>query len=84
MNRYRFFCAAVAALTLRMLNPYGHGKLVLLEVNYTKDHHSNFIYLIAIILGIVGVRTSGTSSKFPLSFDRFIGCLRCYLGQTEY
>lgn len=54
-GRCRFFCAAIAALTLRVLDPYGHGRLVLLEVNYTEDHHSNFIYLIAVILGVVGV-----------------------------
>lgn len=55
----RFFCAAIAALTLRVLDPYGHGRLVLLEVNYSKDHHSNFIYLIAVFLGIVGVSRQG-------------------------
>jgi chloride channel 3/4/5 len=55
MRWNRFFCAAIAALTLRLLDPYGHGRLVLLEVNYSKDHHSNFIYLIAILLGVIGV-----------------------------
>lgn len=55
MRWNRFFCAAIAALTLRVLDPYGHGRLVLLEVNYSKDHHSNFIYLIAVFLGVIGV-----------------------------
>ena len=50
-----FFCASVAALTLRALNPYGNGKLVLLETTYTRDYHSNSIYVVALILGLMGV-----------------------------
>jgi hypothetical protein len=42
-------------LTLRALDPYGNGKLVLLEVTYERDYHSNFIYIIAVLLGIFGV-----------------------------
>ena len=51
----RFFCAAVAALTLRAMDPYGNGKLVLLEVTYTRDYHTNSIYVVALILGVLGV-----------------------------
>ena len=51
----RFFCAAVAALTFRAMDPYGNGKLVLLEVTYTRDYHTNSIYVVALILGVLGV-----------------------------
>jgi hypothetical protein len=50
----RFFCAAVAALTLRAMDPYGNGKLVLLEVTYARDYHTNSIYVVALIVGILG------------------------------
>ena len=31
-----FFCAMVAAMTLRFLDPFGSGKLVLFQVTYDK------------------------------------------------
>ncbi len=31
-----FFCAMIAAITLRLLNPFGTGKLVLFQVTYDK------------------------------------------------
>lgn len=63
-------------MTLRLLNPYGHGRLVLLEVNYTKDHHTNFIYLIAVCLGVVGVRHVAFPAKDPRL--TFIACQGVY------
>ena len=36
------------------MDPYGNGKLVLLEVTYTRDYHTNSIYVVAVILGILG------------------------------
>ncbi|KAH6910369.1 voltage-gated chloride channel [Coprinopsis sp. MPI-PUGE-AT-0042] len=34
-----FFCAMIAAITLKMLDPFGTGKLVLFQVTYDKDWH---------------------------------------------
>lgn len=65
----RFFCASVAALTLRALNPYGNGKLVLLEVIYTRDYHSNSIYVVAVILGLMGVSLKIRSSYCEFKAD---------------
>ena len=65
-----------------MLDPYGHGRLVLLEVNYSKDHHSNFIYLIAVFLGVIGVSRK-VSDRAEL-MGASAGHLRSLLGSTEY
>jgi hypothetical protein len=34
--RCSFFCAMIAAITLRALDPFGTGKLVLFQVTYDK------------------------------------------------
>lgn len=34
--RYSFFCATIAAITLKVLDPFGTGKLVLFQVTYDK------------------------------------------------
>ncbi|KAJ9123318.1 hypothetical protein QFC22_001517 [Naganishia vaughanmartiniae] len=65
-----FFCAAVAALTLRLLNPYENGRLVLLEVDYSKDHHSNFIYLIAVLLGVLGGIYGAVWAKLNIAWSK--------------
>lgn len=36
---YSFFCAMIAAITLRALDPFGTGKLVLFQVTYDKVSH---------------------------------------------
>jgi len=33
-SRVSFFCAMIAAVTLRFLDPFGTGKLVLFQVKY--------------------------------------------------
>ncbi|KAF8455421.1 chloride channel [Terfezia claveryi] len=48
-----FFCCIVAALSLKFLNPYGTGKIVLFEVRYTVDWHI-FELVAFIFLGICG------------------------------
>ncbi|WVR07458.1 hypothetical protein IAU60_004499 [Kwoniella sp. DSM 27419] len=48
-----FWCAAVAAITLKTLNPFGNGSLVLFEVTYTKEYHY-WEYIIFVILGVFG------------------------------
>lgn len=81
----RFFCAAVAALTLRAFNPYGNGKLVLLEVNYTQNYHSNSIYLIALVLGILGVSFEHTVYLAPVTDFSFVaGCLWWFVEHGQH
>ena len=35
-----FFCAIIAAITLRALDPFGTGKVVLFQVAYDKVSHT--------------------------------------------
>ncbi|KAF8161141.1 clc channel [Crassisporium funariophilum] len=48
-----FFCAMIAAITLKMLDPFGTGKLVLFQVTYDKDWHAYELFPF-IILGVLG------------------------------
>ncbi|SLM37638.1 clc channel protein [Lasallia pustulata] len=48
-----FFCCIAAALTLKFLNPYGTGKIVLFEVRYATDWRF-FEMIIFILLGGCG------------------------------
>ncbi|KIK67362.1 hypothetical protein GYMLUDRAFT_37467 [Collybiopsis luxurians FD-317 M1] len=48
-----FFCAMIAAITLKLLNPFGTGKLVLFQVTYDKDWYG-FELLPFVILGVFG------------------------------
>lgn len=69
--RTRFFCAIIAAITLRFLDPFGTGKLVMFSVTYDKvrlvverkasantaqDWHA-YELIFFVILGIFGVRS---------------------------
>ena len=48
-----FFCCIVAALSLKFLNPYGTGKIVIFQVRYTTDWR--FFEMFAfILLGMLG------------------------------
>ena len=44
----------VAAVTLRFLDPFGSGKLVLFQVTYDKDWHAYELFPF-LILGVLGV-----------------------------
>lgn len=48
-----FFCAMIAAVTLRFLDPFGTGKLVLFQVTYDKDWHA-FELVPFLLLGVFG------------------------------
>ncbi|KAF9501534.1 hypothetical protein BDN71DRAFT_1550108 [Pleurotus eryngii] len=48
-----FFCAMIAAITLKMLDPFGTGKLVLFQVTYDKDWHA-YELVPFVLLGIFG------------------------------
>ena len=39
LSMISFFCAMIAAITLRFLDPFGTGKLVLFQVTYDKVRH---------------------------------------------
>ncbi|KZT71831.1 hypothetical protein DAEQUDRAFT_749819 [Daedalea quercina L-15889] len=52
-----FFCAMVAAMTLKFLDPFGSGKLVLFQVTYDKDWHAyelGFFLLLGVFGGVYG------------------------------
>ena len=63
-----FFCAMVAAVTLRFLDPFGSGKLVLFQVTYDKVSGAH------IWTGKIGVlmadclNRTGTHTSSSLSF----------------
>lgn len=48
-----FFCAMVAAITLKILNPYGTGKVVLLETHYSHEWHCLELFIF-LFLGLFG------------------------------
>ena len=68
----------VAAITLKMLDPFGTGKLVLFQVTYDKVSLNNLPYnrYLNILLGLECLRA------FPLCragsiWGTFLSCLRC-------
>lgn len=48
-----FFCCIVASLSLKFLNPYGTGKIVIFEVRYISDWRF-FEMFVFILLGMLG------------------------------
>ncbi|WRT68309.1 uncharacterized protein IL334_005285 [Kwoniella shivajii] len=64
-----FWCAAVAAITLKTLNPFGNGSLVLFNVTYTKEYHS-WEYVIFIILGIFGGLYGAVFARLNIIWSR--------------
>lgn len=48
-----FFCCIASALSLKFLNPYGTGKIVLFEVRYLSDWEV-FEMILFVLLGIMG------------------------------
>jgi chloride channel 3/4/5 len=48
-----FFCCIAAALSLKFLNPYGTGKIVIFEVRYVTDWRF-FEVLVFVLLGVLG------------------------------
>ena len=49
-----FFCAMIAAFTLKYMNPFGTGRLVMFYVEYTNPWKL-FELLPFILLGVLGV-----------------------------
>ncbi|EIW67300.1 hypothetical protein TREMEDRAFT_34025 [Tremella mesenterica DSM 1558] len=64
-----FWCAAVAAITLKSLNPFGNGSLVLFAVTYTKQYHY-WEYSIFVLLGIFGGVYGAIFSRLNILWSR--------------
>ncbi|RKP26431.1 chloride channel [Syncephalis pseudoplumigaleata] len=48
-----FFCALTAAFTLKVINPWQTGKMVLFQVTYDRDWH-NYDLIVFVLLGLCG------------------------------
>ncbi|KAI0829819.1 chloride channel [Trametes gibbosa] len=64
-----FFCAMVAAVTLRFLDPFGSGKLVLFQVTYDKDWHA-YELIPFLFLGVFGGVYGALFSKLNHRWSR--------------
>ncbi|KAJ6625582.1 chloride channel [Mycena sp. CBHHK59/15] len=64
-----FFCAMIAAITLKILDPFGTGKLVLFQVTYDKDWHA-FELLPFLLLGVFGGVYGAYFSKLNYRWSR--------------
>lgn len=68
-----FFCCIVAALSLKFLNPYGTGKIVLFEVRYLGDWEMfelGIFMFLGVLGGAVGALFIKVSSIWAKSFRR--------------
>ncbi|WVQ81895.1 hypothetical protein IAT38_004022 [Cryptococcus sp. DSM 104549] len=66
-----FWCAAVAAITLKTLNPFGNGSLVLFAVSYTKEYHY-WEYVIFIGLGVFGGLYGAVFARLNILWSRHV------------
>ncbi|KAG8863296.1 hypothetical protein FRB96_008787 [Tulasnella sp. 330] len=66
-----FWCAMIAAATLRFLDPFGTGKLVLFQVTYDKDWHA-FELLPFLFLGVFGGVYGAYFSKLNYRWSRYV------------
>ncbi|KAI0798443.1 chloride channel [Irpex lacteus] len=66
-----FFCAMVAAMTLKFLDPFGSGKLVLFQVTYDRDWHA-YELVFFLFLGVIGGVWGAFFSKLNIRYTRRI------------
>ncbi|KAI6040276.1 chloride channel [Pisolithus marmoratus] len=66
-----FFCAMIAAITLRFLDPFGTGKLVLFQVTYDKDWHA-YDLIFFVLLGAFGGVYGAYFSKLNYRWSRYV------------
>ncbi|KIY73112.1 hypothetical protein CYLTODRAFT_417357 [Cylindrobasidium torrendii FP15055 ss-10] len=66
-----FFCAMIAALTLKILDPFGTGKLVLFQVSYDKDWHAYELFPF-LLLGVFGGVYGAYFSKLNYRWSRYV------------
>ena len=64
-----FVCAMIAATTLKFLDPFGSGKIVLFEVTYDKDWHFAELGLFA-VLGIAGGAYGALFNKANVAWSK--------------
>lgn len=75
-----FFCCIVAALSLKFLNPYGTGKIVLFEVRYLTDWQI-FEVVVFALLGVLGGTLGALfikASRIWAKTFRRIGVIKSY------
>ncbi|KAL5524022.1 hypothetical protein ACEPAG_8195 [Sanghuangporus baumii] len=66
-----FFCAMIAAITLKFLDPLGTGKLVLFQVTYDKDWHA-FELAFFLLLGVFGGIYGAYFSKLNIRWSQYV------------
>ncbi|KAJ3504402.1 hypothetical protein NLJ89_g7954 [Agrocybe chaxingu] len=66
-----FFCAMIAAITLKMLDPFGTGKLVLFQVTYDTDWHAWELFPF-VILGVLGGIYGAYFSKLNYRWSKHV------------
>ena len=71
-----FFCAMIAAITLRFLDPFGTGKLVLFQVTYDKVALGSDMHM----LPLTDRSTGLACARAVIFLDS--GCIWCKLNQT--
>lgn len=64
-----FWCAAVAAITLKAMNPYGNGSIVLFAVTYTKEYQY-WEFGIFLLLGVFGGLYGALFSRLNIIWSR--------------
>ena len=80
---YSFFCAMVAAVTLRFLDPFVSGKLVLFQVTYDKDWHAYELFPF-LILGVLGVSVLVHAYNEPFVTASLQGVYVAYFSKLNY
>ncbi|KAJ1678021.1 hypothetical protein EV182_004947 [Spiromyces aspiralis] len=58
-----FFCASVAAITLKFFDPFRNGKLVPFQVTYDRTFYP-FELLFVVVIGVIGVRNGPVVGYF--------------------
>ncbi|RXW25621.1 hypothetical protein EST38_g268 [Candolleomyces aberdarensis] len=66
-----FFCAMIAAITLKMLDPFGTGKLVLFQVTYDRDWHA-WELVPFLFLGVFGGAYGAYFSKLNYRWSKHV------------
>ncbi|KAJ3575087.1 hypothetical protein NP233_g1329 [Leucocoprinus birnbaumii] len=66
-----FFCAMVAAITLKMLDPFGTGKIVLFQVTYDKDWQA-YELVPFVLLGVLGGVYGAYFSKLNYRWGKYV------------
>ncbi|CAJ0764011.1 20834_t:CDS:10, partial [Entrophospora sp. SA101] len=66
-----FFCAIVAAVSLKLIDPFGTGKIVMFQVKYDKDWHF-FEIGSFLILGILGGLFGALLCKCIILYTKYV------------